>query len=69
MFKAAPGCQVPMHGHPAGEEVFVLDGALTDENYSCGAGAWVRNPVGSAHSVISEPGALAYVKTGGFPNA
>ena len=69
LFKAAPGCQVPMHGHPAGEEVFVLEGALTDENYGCAAGAWVRNPVGSAHSVISEPGALAYVKTGGFPGA
>ncbi len=69
LIKAAPGCQVPMHGHPGGEEVFLLEGGLVDENYSCGAGAWVRNPVGSAHSVISEPGALAYVKTGGFPDA
>ncbi len=58
-----------MHGHPGGEEVYLLKGGLVDENYRCGAGAWVRNPVGSAHSVISEPGALAYVKTGGFPDA
>lgn len=69
LIRAQPGCQVPMHGHPDGEEVYVLEGEVRDENYHCRAGTWLRQPVGSAHSVVSESGVLAYVKTGGFPQA
>ena len=67
LVKAEPGCAVPMHSHPGGEEVFLLEGNLEDQNGVCQAGTWLRQPIGSSHSVVSPAGAIAYVKTGGFP--
>jgi anti-sigma factor ChrR (cupin superfamily) len=67
LVKAEPGCAVPMHSHPGGEEAFLLEGALEDQNGPCQAGTWLRQPIGSSHAVVSPDGAVAYVKTGGFP--
>jgi anti-sigma factor ChrR (cupin superfamily) len=64
LFRAPPGCSVPEHAHPGGEELFVIEGSLTDENGTCRAGDWVRSPVGSKHTPSSEDGVLAYVKIG-----
>lgn len=58
------GARVPDHDHPAGEEVFVLDGSFEDEHGEHPTGSWVRYPAGSRHSVHSQGGCMLYVKDG-----
>ncbi len=67
MARALPGCQVALHGHPAGEEVFVLEGELADEYGVYPKGTWVRMPAGSTHAPWTEKGALLWVKAGHLP--
>jgi anti-sigma factor ChrR (cupin superfamily) len=64
LFRAPPGCDSPAHDHPGGEELFVIEGSLTDEHGTYRKGDWVRSPVGSRHDPVSEDGLLAYVKVG-----
>ena len=64
LVRLAPGASVAEHGHPGGEELFVLDGGIEDEYGKYEAGSWVRYPVGSRHAVYSEKGCTLYLKTG-----
>lgn len=59
-----PGTRCPEQHFPGGEEVFVLEGRLSDEAGDYPAGTWLRNPRGSACRRHSTEGALVYVKTG-----
>jgi len=59
-----PGTRFQRHGHPDGEEIFVLEGTFSDEAGDYPAGTWLRNPPGSVHTPFSEAGCLIYVKTG-----
>lgn len=59
-----PGTQFQRHGHPDGEEIFVLEGTFSDELGDYPAGTWLRNPPGSVHTPFSDSGCLIYVKTG-----
>jgi quercetin dioxygenase-like cupin family protein len=52
------GAYIGAHVHARGEEFFVLDGEVTDELGTYTAGAWVRQPPGSAHSIESRTGCL-----------
>lgn len=52
------------HAHPDGEEIFVLDGAIEDEEGRYAAGSWLRNPPGSQHRPFTLEGCLLYVKIG-----
>lgn len=63
----APGARFRFHRHPLGEEVFVLDGVLTDEKGDYPAGSWVRFPSGSGHRPFSYEGCTLYVKSGHLP--
>jgi anti-sigma factor ChrR (cupin superfamily) len=63
----APNTVFVPHKHPGGEEIFVLDGALEDEEGRYAAGAWLRNPPGSRHRPFSLEGCLLYVKIGHLP--
>ncbi len=63
------GTQYPAHAHPGGEEIYVLDGVLSDELGDYPAGTWLRNPPGSRHGPRSDAGCLLYVKTGHLPPA
>ena len=63
----APGTVFQPHGHPGGEEIFVLDGVFQDEHGSYPAGSWLRNPPGSVHRPWSEAGCTIWVKTGHLP--
>ncbi len=63
----APGTRFPLHGHPGGEEIFVLEGVFEDELGAYPAGSWLRNPPGSTHTPFSTAGALIWVKTGHLP--
>lgn len=58
----APGSRFPPHTHPGGEEFLVLEGLFQDERGDYPAGAYVRNPPGSAHAPGSAPGCIIFVK-------
>ena len=60
----APGTLFKRHMHPAGEEIFVVEGTFEDEQGRYPTGTWLRNPAGSAHTPFSKEGTLIYVKTG-----
>lgn len=64
LYRMAPGCEVPEHPHPGGEELFVLEGGLEDQYGRYEAGCWGRNPAGSHHWAKSEAGCLVYAKLG-----
>ena len=59
-----PGTRFPLHAHPGGEEIFVLEGVFEDEQGAYPAGTWLRNPAGSRHAHFSSRGCLIWVKTG-----
>lgn len=58
----APGSAFSPHTHGGGEEFLVLDGVFQDEHGDYPAGAYVRNPPGSAHTPRSAPGCVILVK-------
>ena len=64
-----PGARYDAHGHPGGEEILVLDGALADEHGSYPTGTWLRLPANSRHAPFSDAGCTLYVKTGHLENA
>lgn len=57
-----PGARFPAHMHEYGEEIFVLDGVLSDEVGSYPAGTYIMNPPGSSHAPFSESGCTLFVK-------
>jgi anti-sigma factor ChrR (cupin superfamily) len=62
LVRYAPRSSFPVHGHPGGEEVLVLEGTFSDDSGDYGAGWYLRNPPGSAHRPSSMDGALIFVK-------
>jgi anti-sigma factor ChrR (cupin superfamily) len=64
LVRFAPGTRGVRHGHPGGEEIFVLEGTLADEHGRYPKGSWLRNPPGSEHSPFSDEGCLFYIKSG-----
>lgn len=62
--RMAPGTVMPIHAHPGGEEVLVLDGTLEDEDGRYGPRTWLRFPPGSRHAPRTKEGCLLYVKIG-----
>ena len=59
-----PGTRIASHDHPGGEEIFVIEGGLTDDNGAYEQGSWVRYPPGSRHEVYARHGCLIYLKSG-----
>lgn len=64
LMKLDPGTRLKRHHHPAGEEIWVLEGVLEDHRGVYPRGTWLRNPPGSSHAPSSRAGCLFYVKTG-----
>lgn len=58
----APNSQFASHGHPQGEEFYVLAGTFSDQHGDYPAGTYVRNPPGSSHAPFSQNGCLIWVK-------
>jgi anti-sigma factor ChrR (cupin superfamily) len=50
------------HGHPAGEEILVLDGMFSDEHGDYPAGSYLLNPKGFRHTPFSRAGCVLFVK-------
>lgn len=67
LVRFAPGTRLPEHTHPGGEEVYVIEGVLQDENGTYPAGTWLRSPHHSEHAPFSDAGCLIYIKTGHLP--
>lgn len=53
-----PGASYPYHNHPAGEELFVLQGEAIIENQTLGQGDYLYTPPGFKHAVRSEAGCI-----------
>jgi anti-sigma factor ChrR (cupin superfamily) len=58
LVRYAPGATIPRHRHVGDEQVFVLEGTVSDETGTCTAGNYARRPPGCVHTVRSEQGAL-----------
>lgn len=63
------GSRFSSHGHPLGEEIFVLEGVFSDEHGDYPTGTYLRNPPGSKHSPFSEAGCVLLVKLDQFDPA
>jgi quercetin dioxygenase-like cupin family protein len=61
LLKLGPNARLPRHMHPAGEEVFVLEGRVRFEDSWYDAGFYLYSPPGSADDVFTETGALLFV--------
>ena len=58
----SPDSHFPRHGHPGGEEIFVLDGVFEYDSGAYPAGSYMRNPPGSGHTPGSVAGCVIFVK-------
>ncbi|TWH50872.1 cupin domain-containing protein [Dulcicalothrix desertica] len=57
-----PGGFFPLHGHPGGEEILVLQGNFTDETGVYPPGSYMLNPEKFNHRPYSQEGCLTFVK-------
>jgi len=57
-----PNSKFPVHDHPDGEEILVLDGVFSDEHGDWPAGTFLLNPEGFRHAPFSNPGCVLLVK-------
>lgn len=64
-----PGARFPMHPHPEGEEILVLEGVFSDHQGDHGAGSWLASPEGFEHAPWSDDGCLLFVKLRQYPGA
>lgn len=69
MVRSAAGVPGIAHAHPGGEEIFVVQGVLEDEDGRYGPGTWLRRPRGSHHCPVSREPTLLWVKAGHLPGA
>jgi anti-sigma factor ChrR (cupin superfamily) len=52
------GATIPRHRHLGDEQIFVLEGSVSDDTGTCTAGNYARRPPGCVHTVRSAGGAL-----------
>ena len=57
-----PSSSFPEHGHPEGEEIFVIEGTFSDHLGDAHEGTHLLNPEGFRHAPHSDPGCLILVK-------
>jgi quercetin dioxygenase-like cupin family protein len=56
LLKFEPGASYPYHNHPAGEEIFVINGEATLESVTLAQGDYLYTPPGFKHSVTTKTG-------------
>lgn len=54
--KFEAGASYPLHSHPAGEEIYVLEGEVRSGKDELKKGDYLYMPPGSTHSVFSKTG-------------
>jgi len=65
--RLAAHAAIPQYECPAGEEILVLSGVLSDQSGDHAAGVWIRNPDGFKTSLASRDGCTYWVKRGHLP--
>ena len=65
LVRYAPGAVIPRHRHLGDEQIFVLEGSVSDDTGTCTAGNFARRPPGCVHTVHSPGGALVLAVIGG----
>ena len=60
LLKFEPGASYPYHNHPAGEELFVLEGEVMIEGQKLVAGDYLYTPPGFKHAVSTEKGCTVF---------
>jgi len=58
------GVHLTAHEHVDGEEFYVLEGSLQDDEGRYDVGTWVRQPPGSSHQVSTTDGCLLWITSG-----
>ena len=58
----APSSFFPLHHHPDGEEILVLDGVFSEQGHDYPTGWYLRSPDGTSHQPYSHEGAVIFVK-------
>lgn len=58
LLKFEAGASYPLHSHPAGEEIFVLEGEVRSGKDELKKGDYLYMPPGSTHSVFSKTGCI-----------
>ena len=58
LLKFEPGATYPAHDHPAGEEVFVLEGEVSFGKHHLKAGDYLYTPPWGKHAVWSKQGCV-----------
>ena len=58
LLRFEPGATYPAHDHPAGEEVFILEGEVTFGKHHLRAGDYLYTPPGGKHAVWSKQGCV-----------
>jgi anti-sigma factor ChrR (cupin superfamily) len=56
------GSKFPLHPHPEGEEILVLEGVFSDEHGRYPAGTFLLHAEGFSHAPFSTEGCLLFVK-------
>lgn len=64
LVRLQPGTVMDSNGADAPEELYVVEGAFSDEKGHYPAGTWMRGPNRSGATIRSEEGCLMYIKTG-----
>jgi anti-sigma factor ChrR (cupin superfamily) len=57
-----PGAAFPSHGHPEGEEIFVMEGVFSDETGDYGPGSFLLNPPGFSHAPFTKESCTIFVR-------
>ena len=65
LMRYEPGATIARHRHLGDEQIYVLEGSVTDDAGTCRAGNFARRPPGCVHTVTSETGALVLAVTSG----
>jgi anti-sigma factor ChrR (cupin superfamily) len=66
LMRYSAGATVARHRHVGDEQIYVLEGSITDDTGTCTAGNYARRPPGCIHTVRSDAGALVLaIMTGG----
>jgi anti-sigma factor ChrR (cupin superfamily) len=66
LMRYSAGATVARHRHVGDEQIYELEGSITDDTGTCTAGNYARRPTGCVHTVRSDAGALVLaIMTGG----
>jgi len=64
ILRLEPGAELNEGPRAGGEEIFVIEGDIEDDDGIYPKGSWIRTPDGARHNIRSRSGAQVWIKTG-----